>query len=204
MNKPIYVLGAGGHAKVIIDALRSQGLTPSGVVDPVAPNDHKVLGVNVIGDDEVLKKFAPDSIWLANGVGATPHSRVNTKLFEIWRDKGYSFIKVQHASAVVSAHAVVHEGSQIMAGAVVQAASVIEAGVVINTGARVDHDCVIGQHCFIAPSVTICGGVKVQERTFIGAGAVLLPGVRIGANALIAANALVFDDVADGGSVLRG
>ncbi|WP_199155702.1 NeuD/PglB/VioB family sugar acetyltransferase [Chromobacterium sp. ASV23] len=203
MSKPIYVLGAGGHAKVIIDALLSQGLMPSGVVDPAVQPGDKVIGIEVIGGDEVLQSFAPDSVWLANGVGATPKSRVNAKLFDIWRGKDYRFINVRHASAIVSAHAQAHEGSQIMAGAVVQAAAVIGAGVVVNTGARIDHDCVIGQHCFIAPSVTMCGGVQVGERTFIGAGAVLLPGVRVGSNALIAANAVVDADVADGGCVLR-
>ena len=180
MSKPIYVLGAGGHAKVIIDALQSQGLTPSGVVDPVAQPGDKVLGIEVIGGDDVLQSFAPDSVWLANGVGATPKSRVNAKLFAIWRDKGYRFINVRHASAIVSAHAQADEGSQIMAGAVVQASAVIGAGVVAGSG-----------------------GVQVGERTFIGAGAVLLPGVRVGSNALIAANAVVDADVADGGCVLR-
>lgn len=203
MSKPIYVLGAGGHAKVVIDALLSQGVRPTGIVDPIARPGQVVLGVEVVGGDEVLEAFAPDTILLANGVGATPKSRVNTKLFEIWTRKGYQFTDILHSSAIISPYTVRQEGAQIMAGTVLQAEAVIGAGSVINTGARIDHDCIIGQHCFVAPSVTLCGGVKIGERTFIGAGAVLLPGVNVGHNVLIAANVVVDSDIADGSYVPR-
>lgn len=203
MQKPIYVLGAGGHAKVVIEALLSQGLIPVGILDPLIQPGHKVMGVSVLGGDEILENFTVDKILLANGVGATPKNRINASLFKIWTGKGFQFINVRHGSAIVSGSAELKEGSQIMAGAIVQAAAVIGSGVVVNTGARIDHDCVIKQHCFIAPSVTICGGVQVGEHSFIGAGAVLLPGVCLGSNTLIGANAVVDDDVVDGGCVLR-
>jgi sugar O-acyltransferase (sialic acid O-acetyltransferase NeuD family) len=201
--KAVYVLGAGGHARVVIDALLSEGIKPAGVIDPVSPVGSNLLGVEVIGGDEVLKTLNPTAVWLANGVGATPGNRTNERLYRFWYDKGFRFVHVRHSSAVVSAYAVTDDASQVMAGAVVQAASLIQAGAVVNTGARVDHDCVIGRHCFVAPSVTICGGVRVGEGTFIGAGAVLLPGLRIGRNVLIAANTVVDTDVLDDGSVWR-
>lgn len=200
---PIYVLGGGGHAKVVIDSLLSQGLVAAGILDPMLQPGTKVLGLEILGGDDVLNNFAVDEVLLANGVGATPKNRINTKLFKIWHDKGFRFVEVRHSSAIISSNAEVDEGAQIMAGVIVQPGAVIREGVVLNTGARIDHDCIIGQHCFIAPSVTMCGGVKVGEHTFIGAGAVILPGVHVGKNTLIGANAVVENDVPDGGCILR-
>ncbi|MFM0152679.1 acetyltransferase [Paraburkholderia sediminicola] len=197
-NKKLYVLGGGGHAKVVIDALAASGTTIAGLIDPRLEVGTIVLGVPVIGGDEWMTKLDPQGAQLANGVGATVKSRVNRKLFDLWSAQGFSFASVVHPSAIIGAEVELAQGCQIMAGAILQPHAKIGVGTVINTAVSIDHDCVVGAHCFIAPSVTLCGGATIGDGTFVGAGATLLPGVKVGNNALVAAGAIVDTDVADG------
>lgn len=197
-NSKLYVLGGGGHAKVVIDSLRAGGATIDGLIDPRLEVGTRVLGVPVIGGDEWMDKLDPNEARLANGVGATVKSRVNRKLFDLWSAKGFAFVSVMHPSAIIGAEVELAQGCQIMAGAILQPHAKIGTGTVINTAASIDHDCVVGAHCFIAPMVALCGGAAVGEGSFVGAGATLLPGVKVGNNALIAAGVVVDTDVADG------
>jgi sugar O-acyltransferase (sialic acid O-acetyltransferase NeuD family) len=194
----LYVLGGGGHAKVVIDALSASGAKIAGLIDPRLEIGTQVLGVPVIGGDEWMSKLDPQGAVLANGVGATVKSRVNRKLFDLWSAQGFPFVSVVHPSAIIGAQVVLAQGCQIMAGAVIQPDTKIGVGTVINTTVSIDHDCVVDAHCFIAPSVTLCGGATIGEGSFVGAGATLLPGVKVGKNALVAAGAVVDTDVGDG------
>lgn len=197
-HSKLYVLGAGGHAKVVIDSLLASGTAVHGIIDPRLSIGTALLGVPAIGGDEWIDKLDPAEVTIANGVGATVKSRVNRKLFELWSTRGFRFARVIHPSAIVGTEVELADGCQVMAGAVIQPHARIGAGTVINTGCRIDHDCVIGAHCFVAPSVTLCGGASIGEGSFVGAGAVLLPGVSVGNAALVAAGATVDADVGDG------
>ncbi|KMY86514.1 Acetyltransferase (isoleucine patch superfamily) [Candidatus Paraburkholderia calva] len=202
-NAPLYVLGGGGHAKVVIDTLKASGATITGVIDPKLGVGTFLLGVPGAGGDELMQTLDPRNVRIANGVGATVKSRVNRKLYEIWTEHGFRFVSMVHPSAIIGAEVKLAEGCQIMAGAIVQPHARIGTGTVINTAASIDHDCVVGAHCFVAPSVTLCGDAQVGPGCFIGASATLLPGVKVGPNVLIAAGAMVDSDVADGAFVAR-
>lgn len=197
-NPTLYVLGGGGHAKVVIDSLISAGTSVTGLIDPRLPVGSRLLGVSVAGGDELIHQLDPQTTRLANGVGATAKSRVNRKLYEQWSAQGFRFVSVVHPSAVIGADVELATACQIMAGTVIQPHVKIGTGTVINTAASIDHDCEVGAYCFISPMVTLCGGAQVGEGTFIGAGATLLPGVKVGRNALIAAGVVIAADVADG------
>ena len=197
-NPKLYVLGGGGHAKVVIDSLIASGTSVTGLIDPRLAVGSSLLGVSVAGGDELIHQLDPKTMLLANGVGATAKSRVNRKLYEQWSAQGFRFVSVVHPSAVIGSEVQLSPACQIMARTVIQPHVKIGTGTVINTAASIDHDCEVGKHCFISPMVTLCGGAHVGEGTFIGAGAILLPGVRVGCNALIAAGAVIAANVADG------
>jgi UDP-perosamine 4-acetyltransferase len=198
-NPKLYVLGGGGHAKVVIDSLSAGGAAIAGLIDPRLDLGGQLLGVPVIGGDELMSLLDPQCTLLANGVGATVKSRANRRLYDLWSAQGFTFVSVVHPSAIVCSEVELAPGCQIMAGVTLQPYAKIGVGTVINTAASIDHDCVVGAHCFVAPMVTLCGGARVGEGTFIGAGATLLPGVKVGNSALIAAGAVVDTDVEDCG-----
>lgn len=187
----IVVLGAGGHAKVMIEACRSIGRPVRGLL---APEDaESVLGVPVLGNDTRLADpdFLTD-IEILIGIGTPePHRR----LTETAERAGARFASVSHASATVSPSAAIAEGVFVNAGAVVNAEARIGAHCLINTGALIDHDCRLERGVNIAPGAVLAGGVQVGEHAFIGLGARIAPGVTIGAGAVVMAGAVVLSDV---------
>lgn len=202
MNLPLIVLGAGGHAKVLVDALNSAGLPVRGITDASpAKAGSVVLGVPVLGGDKKVLAFAPEVVHLVNGIGSVRVSTLRRKIYDDFKNRGYFFARVVHASAIVAPDAVLAEGAQIMAGVVLQTGCRIGENAIINTRAAVDHDCRIGAHVHISPGVTLCGNVEVGEGSHIGAGATVIQGVRIGRNCMVAAGAVVIGDIPDGATV---
>ena len=198
----IIVLGAGGHAKVVIDALQASGAKILCITDPDTKTHGKsVLGVPIFGPDDVVFEHKRDDTKLVNGIGTTRVSDHRKNIFDRFVKAGYSFQSVIHPSAIIGAEVEISDGVQIMAGSVLQAACRIGANTIINTRASVDHDCIIWAHAHIAPGVVLGGGVHIGDGAHIGTGAVVLQNIKIGDNALVAAGATVISNVAPGGRV---
>ncbi len=196
INKPVIVLGAGGHSQVLVDALRTLAIEIIGITDPDNNLHGKdILGIPVIGDDEIILKYNNNKIMLVNGLGVVNRTNKRREVYETFKQKGYLFRSVIYPQSIVSPSVALGEGVQVMAGAVVQAASFIGTNSIVNTGACIDHDCIIGQHVHIAPGVTISGGVSINDGVLIGAGSTVIQGINIGANSIVAAGAVVINDV---------
>lgn len=203
MTLPVIIIGAGGHGKVIAEALDVAGYAVLGFVDA---DQRKwgtwINGLSVLGGDGALKQHVPDAVLLANGIGSTGSVEARRDTFERFRAKGYRFVTVAHPRAIISLHARVGEGVQVMAGAIIQPSAEIGANSIINTGAVVEHDCRIGEHCHLGPGCVLSGGVAVGAETHIGTGATVIQGVSIGRNVLVAAGSVVVESVVDGASVM--
>lgn len=190
----LIVFGAGGHAKVVLDALLRDGREVVGLVDddPAAPG-RRVLGLPVLGTRAVLPHDHPDAA-IVPAIGV---NRARAALMDWLAAEGLPIASAIHPRAVVGAGVELGDGTFLAAGAIVNPDTRLGAGTIVNTGASVDHDCVIGRAAHIAPGARLCGGVSVGEETLIGTGAIVIPGVRIGARALIGAGSVVIRDVPD-------
>ena len=196
------LLGAGGHAKVVLSLARVLGWDVIGVCDPAlaAADDLQAWrGVRVLGADAALAGVAPGTVALLNGVGQIPGSSARQTLFEEWSARGFRFPVLIHPSASVDPSALLDEGVQVMAGAVIQADATVGRNTIVNTQASVDHDDVIGAHVHIAPGATLCGSVNVGDGAYIGAGATVVQGVHIGSGAFLTAGALLTRNLAKAG-----
>lgn len=196
--KNVIVLGSGGHASVLIDAMRAQGVEPRGITDPTRKG--KFWNIEILGPDEVIFESSVVEVNLVNGLGnrasrAGPGLEARTALYTRWANAGYVFPVVQHPAATVSRSVHLGHGSQVMAGAVVNAFARTGHNIIINTRAVVEHDCQIGPHCHIAPGAILCGGAWIGAGCHIGAGAIVLGGVRVGDGSVVAAGAVVSKDV---------
>lgn len=200
-ERPVYLVAAGGHGSVVLDALARMGVAVAGIVDPGLASGSRMFDVPVLGGDEWLEGRDPDGLLLANGAGATPYKNLRATLFRRYSERGFGFISIRHPSAVIGREAAFDEGSQIMAGCVVQCRSRIGRNVVINTCVSVDHDCVVADHVFVGPGATLCGDVRIGHGAFVGAGAVVLPGISVGEGAIVGAGAIVARDVPQGALV---
>lgn len=187
---------------MLIDSLRLLSVKVLGVTDADEGRlGDLLLQVPVIGSDDELEKYPPESVFLVNGLGSTRVDARRSRLFEYFKEKGYRFADVIHPSSVRASDVALSEGVQIMAGAVIQTGCRIGRNTIINTRASVDHDCSIGDHVHISPGATLSGGVVVQEGSHIGVGASVIQGIRIGRNSLVAAGAVVIRDVPDSARV---
>ena len=198
----VVIVGAGGHARVIIDVLASRGIVPTGVLDPHAEPGTLVSGVTVLGDDTWLDANRTEDLRVVVGLGSTGSVAVREGMFDLLRSKGLTVVGCVHASAVIGSDCRVDTTAQVLPGCVINHSATLGANVVVYSGTIVEHDCVVDDHAYLSPGVTLCGGVHVGRSAFIGAGATVLQGVRIGASAVVAAGAVVTRDVADGATVM--
>jgi sugar O-acyltransferase (sialic acid O-acetyltransferase NeuD family) len=202
-ERPVIVLGAGGHAKVVVDLLLKLGRKVVAAVEPTAPaKERTLLGVAVHGEDIVLK-YSTTDIDLALGIGMPTDDPIaglaaRRRAAARFEARGYSFPPLVHPSAVVAADCDIGNGAQVMAGAILQPGCTVGPFAIVNTRASVDHDCVLGEGCHIAPGATLGGNVRVGAETLIGIGAAVLQGVSIGAGALVGGGAMVIANVTDG------
>jgi sugar O-acyltransferase (sialic acid O-acetyltransferase NeuD family) len=202
MQKPIIVLGAGGHTKVLIDALHQQSANLLGITDADPSLYGKsIMGIPIIGDDHSVLKYGVNDIVLVNGLGMVNRSGIRMQIYEIFKECGYSFVNVIHPSAVISPETQLAEGVHIMAGAIIQTSVTIGVNTIVNTRCSVDHECIVGNHVHIAPGATISGGVRIEDRVLIGAGATIIQGIHVGANSIVGAGAVVTEDIMDGVTV---
>jgi len=200
MNQaPVILVGAGGHALVLLDALVLSGRQVLGLVDAdQARHGSEILGFRVLGDDEVLRRHGPGSVQLVNAVGSVRSMQQRKRIYDTFVGQGHSFASVVHPTATVSQHAVISAGAQVMAGSVIQARARIGENSIINTGATIDHGCQVGAHVHVAPGVTLSGDVTIGDESHIGVGATVVQGVRIGTGCMVTAGAVVVNDLADG------
>ncbi len=199
MSMPVIVLGAGGHAKVLINALQLCSIKILGITDPDPTlTGQEVLGVPIIGTDDELKKYSAENVQLINGLGSVGLPKARRRIFEEYKKLGFVFALVIHPNAVIAADVKIGEGSQIMAGAILQPGVCLGANVIVNTGAALDHDCSIGRHSHIAPGVTLSGGVSVGNAAHVGIGASVVQGISIGESSLIGAGSVVLKNLPGG------
>mgnify|MGYP001163035009 CR=1 FL=1 len=198
-KKKVVGLGAGGHAKVIIDILSmSEGLEVIGLTnaDPATVGS-LVLGVPILGNDKVLSGLRSAGVAAAFiGVGSIGDCRPRRRLFLHASELGFEMINAIHPTATVAQSARIGRGVALMAHAVVNPDVQIGDNVIVNTGAQIDHDCRISDHVHIAPGACLSGDVQVAECAHIGVGATIMQGIRIGQGALVGAGSVVLRDVA--------
>ena len=192
------VLGGGGHAIVVIDALLASktpyrlGLTVAGDADTSS-----ILGVPIVGTDDDLPRLIAGGLrFFTVGVGGMRDTLPRQRLFERGIALGLVPLTVVHPTAIVSVNATIHAGAQVLAGSIVNPLAVIGRNVILNTGSIVEHECVVGDHAHISVGAKLTGRVAVGEGAHVGAGAVVRQSINVGARAVVGAGAVVVNDVA--------
>jgi len=196
-KEKIFVYGAGGHAKVVIDILECRGLTIGAVLD----DDERLAGKEIMGykilpATDVLQSLIHQNI--RQGIIAIGDNQVRENKAKLIQSLGYELVAAVHPQAVIAKTVRIGVGTVVMAGVVVNSDTVIGENVILNTGCTVDHDCVIGNAVHISPGTHLGGNVAVGERTQVGIGAAVLPNIRIGCDVRVGGGAAVIRDLPDG------
>lgn len=179
----MYLYGASGHAKVIIDILKANEVDVDGLIDD-NPEINDLLGYPVFHG---IENLFPLIISIGN-------NNIRRKIAEKLRGE---FGIAIHPSALLSPYASVGEGSVIMQGTILQSCVQVGRHCIINTGTSIDHECIIEDYVHVSPHSTLCGNVSVGEGTWVGAGTTIIPGVKIGRWSIIGAGSVVTKDIPD-------
>ena len=193
MSTPVVVLGAGGHAKVVIELIRSEGLYEVAALLDADTTPREVLGLPVIGGDEKLAELRASGV--AHAFVALGGNALRLKVARKAQALGFTLVNAISSTAIISPTARLGVGVAVMAGAVINAEAEVQDLAIVNTGARIDHDCVLGEACHVAPGSALAGCVTVGRLAFLGVGTAAIPGVRIGEGATVGAGACVVKDI---------
>ena len=187
-----YIYGAGGHAKVVWDAMQKSTLKCEGFIDDQVLNQWMDLPV-------FASSFLNDlsNIELHIAIGNCKAREDVSKKFQ-----NLKFISVYHPDAIISSRAKIEVGTFLAACSIIGPDAKVGKHSIVNHHAVIDHDCSVGDYCHIAPHASLGGGVKVGRCVLIGAGAIVLPGITIADYANVGAGSIVTKDIASGITVV--
>jgi sugar O-acyltransferase (sialic acid O-acetyltransferase NeuD family) len=190
----IYLIGAGGHARVVADAMMAAGIDSYAIAVHDGRAGLTMLG-RTVATPEVTQAMAGRRFHVAVGQTA-----VRASLHDAALTAGAVPLTVMHPAAVIAPDAVLGGAVLVAATAVIAPGARIGDGTIINHGAVIDHDVRVGTFCHVAPHATVGGEVVVGDAVLIGAGAVVLPGVSIASGVTIGAGAVVLRSIGEPGT----
>jgi UDP-perosamine 4-acetyltransferase len=201
----VVVLGAGGHARSVIEAVRlaaEHELVACTTPDASPGTDHD--GVPVAGGDDVLASLRDEQgvTGAVIGLGATHDNAPRARLAQVAAEAGLELVTTVHPRAIVSPLAQIGPGSVVLAGAIIGPGARIGRNVIVNSGAVIEHDVLVEDHAHIAPGAVLAGGAVVRTLAHVGLNAGVLQGVEVGAGAIVGAGAVVVSDVRTRGTVV--
>lgn len=193
----VHLFGAGGHAKVVIDALRAGNGEAVGM--RVFDDNSARVGTRIAGVVVEPAAFLAAEDWFHVTIGT---NAVRSGRFEQIAAAGSRPLTIVHPKSAVASSASVGAGAFVAAFAVLGPDAAVGTGTIVNHGAVVDHDCTVGRFCHIAPRAVLGGGVTVGDRVLVGAGAVILPGLTLASDVVIGAGAVITKSIKHAGTFI--
>lgn len=185
----IYIYGASGHGKVVLDIALHLNLAIAGFVDR-NPLLSTFEGYKVI-------RSVPSK---ANYIIAIGDNYIRQKIAET--NSNDLLPALIHKYSIIGLNVTLGQGTMVAAGAIINPSVRIKSNCIINTASVIEHDCILEDFVHISPHATLSGNVFVGEGTHIGAGAVVIPGIRIGKWCTIGAGTVLIKDVPDFATVV--
>ena len=195
----VVIVGGGGHAATIIDALSGLGFDIIGCVDDKKTiGDAVCNGVSIIGGHKDLKKIHIDGTPYAFiGVGGATSNDARAAIYDELKSIGFDLPTVISTDAMVSTSAIVDEATVVLAGAVVGPRTIVGKNCIINNNVSLCHDSVVEDHVHLTPNAVIAGECHIGERAVIGMCATVLFGVRVGRGSLVHNNTSIVSDLVE-------
>lgn len=190
INRPLVLLGGGGHCKSVINVAETAGYAILGILDIQENIGKSVLDYKVIGTDDDIPQYVGKAEFVIT-VGFIKNPAIRIKLYNKVKEAGGTFATVVASTAHVSKYASVGKGTVVMHHAMVNAGAKIGDNCIINTFANIEHDAVVGNQCHISTGTMVNGNCKIGERCFIGSQSVLANGIEVGDDVIVGAGSVV-------------
>lgn len=196
-KKKAIILGAGGHANIVLECINYSQFEVVGFVDKDSEREgDRISGIPVLGDDSLPEKWlSKDITCCIVGIGHLGNAEVRNRLYHKYMVAGFEMISAVHPTAYVSPDAYIGAGTAIMPGVIINTGAVIGDNCIINTGTVIEHDVKISHGVHVASRGVIAGASCIGDNTFIGAGSTVINGIEIGDNSIIGAGSVVISDI---------
>lgn len=194
MNNHIYILGAGGHTRSLINLMEQNKLMIGGVFDDSFKEtaDEKISGYSVIGRFNDLPGEGRIILSLGNNFQ-------REAFFLSYHGRLYKENLI-HTFSYIESNSIMGCSNQVFARAYINSEVKIGDNNIINSGAILEHEVTIGSHNHISVGAIVCGRVKIGSNCFIGAGAVIIDKLSICNNVTIGANSVVIHNINEKGT----
>lgn len=184
----MYLFGASGHCKVIIDIIQKSNLDVIEYIVDDNPNKEEINAITILE--------TPNHQFL-NGKSLIISIGNNETRKKIANRFSANYLVAIHPNSTLGFNVSIDEGTVIMAGAIINSDVSIGKHCIINSNAVVEHDCYLENFVHISPSASLAGNIFVGEGSHIGIGAVIIQGVKIGKWVTVGAGAVILNDVPD-------
>jgi len=197
----LVLLGGGGHCRSVIDTLLINTIDRWDqvvILDPHLKPGTDILGIKVIGDDNLLRSLFAEGYHYAFITLANLNTALKRRtLYKQLKLIGFSIPNVIDPSAIISQNASLEEGIFVGKNAIVNAGSEVGVCSIVNSGSIVEHDALIGDFVHLAPGSVINGAVTILENTFIGSNSTVKNNIHIGRDTIVGMGSVVIDNLPD-------
>ena len=197
-QKPLILVGGGGHCKSVIEAAESAGMSIKGILDLPSEVGKKILGYEVIGSDDDIPQYVDKAEFIIT-VGFIKNPATRIILYNKVKEAGGKLATIIASTAHVSKYSTIGEGTVVMHQAFVNAGAQIGENCIINTFCNIEHDAHVGAQSHISTGAMVNGDCNVGERVVIGSQSVLANGITIGDDIIVGAASFVRKNISDKG-----
>ena len=198
MQKPLILVGGGGHCKSVLEAAESAGYSILGVLDMPEDVGKEILSTKVIGTDDDIPTYVNKAEFVIT-VGFIKNPAIRIKLYNKIKEAGGKLATVVASTAYVSKYAEIGEGTVVLHQAFVNAGAKVGKNVILNTATNIEHDAVIGDHCHISTGTMVNGEAQIGEATFIGSQSVVNQCMKVCSGVVVASGSVVHKDIKEPG-----
>jgi sugar O-acyltransferase (sialic acid O-acetyltransferase NeuD family) len=192
-NRPLVIIGSGGHACCLLDVARLAGFNAIGFIDRTREAGEVVNGLPILGGDELLldESFIGRHLF-AVGIG---NPRARRRYGELLLEKGADCPAIVNPSSFVSAHASLGRGVLLMGMNAVNHGARLDDFVALDWQVTIGHGAHLGMAAFAGPGSRVAGDVSCGEEAYLGLGCQVIEQMRIGRGSLIGAGSTVTRDI---------
>ena len=196
----IILVGAGGHAKSVVDTLDKLGqFEIVGFVDQGEKGKIVYREYKIIGNDEDLAALYQSGIKYAFiCVGFMGKSFVRNRLYGELKRIGYKLPVIVDKTAIIAPDVQIGEGTYIGKSAVLNSAAHIGRMCIVNTSAIVEHETIVGDFSHIAVGAVLCGRAEIAENVLVGANSTVIQNIQVGMESIVGAGSVVIKDIPSG------
>jgi len=183
MRDPLYIIGAGGHAKSVAEIAFAANINLKAFIsqDPLTV---ELLGLPVLRELPQLQSASPFKIAIAIGNNYQRQMAFDQlkELFTI-----DFFPALIHPSASVAVHSSIGFGTTLHQNATVGSDSHVGNFCTLNTGSNTDHDCHLSDFSSLGPGANLGGSVTLGSRAVVAIGSTVRHGITIATDSILGA-----------------